>query len=112
MADEVTRAIADDTNDPVVHIADALLKMARGTNEEALEAVDRARDLSPRLFWVYLVSSSIHLERGALEEAMVAARECHRLAPYLPAARGRLIDVFLAAGRYDDAMAASERLME
>ena len=118
------RALLDDPNDPVVHIGRALIELlkiglleedgeaARGIHlDVALEAVENARRLAPRMFWVYMTKAGIQLELGRHEGALATAREAVRLDRYLPAVQGTLIDAYLATGDYDAAIEVSQRLV-
>lgn len=107
---EAEQARGDDPDDPIVHIAVALAALLRGDMDACRAALDRAVELAPGLFWIYMIRADVELRMGLTDVALASVRRGLEIDPYLPALYGRLVDVELATGDLDAAASSIERL--
>ncbi len=106
-ANYIARALETDPDDPVVHIAAALLAKLRGDYAGWAAELDETLTLAPSLFWIYMSRAELEHEMGQDEVALTTATRGVAHDPYLPSMLGRLIDVQLWLG---DSDAAEETL--
>lgn len=102
---EIERARLESPGDAGFTANAALVALAVGAPEKAMDLVRRATELDPLAarFWFNRASSA--LENGLLEEAGMAAERGLELDPKYPSAWSTLAKIHLAAGRLDTAAA-------
>jgi len=109
---DIATALAEDDQDPVVHVGDALLAMMTGDIERARRSLSAAETRGPTLFWIYMIRAELEYKRGFLDLALAAARRGLEFDPYLLALHGRLVDVYLWRDEIDKAAIAVQFLSE
>ncbi len=92
---DIAAALAGDPDDPVVHIARALLARLQGDLGQMRASLDEAETYGPSIFWIYMIRAELEHAMGFDDLALATARRGVSLDPYLPSMLGRLIDVQL-----------------
>ncbi|MDQ2952449.1 MAG: hypothetical protein M3R54_09330 [Chloroflexota bacterium] len=112
-------ALADRPNDPkaMAGLASAYLVRARESADpsyytKASELIDRATALEPNDADIAITAGSLALSRHQFATALQWGKLAARLAPARPAAYGVVTDAFVELGRYDEAVAAAQRMVD
>lgn len=111
--------LAEAPHDPrlMAALASAYLLRVRETYDPTLYAkasalLDRADDLAPRDADVAIASGSLALARHDFAAALRWGLVAQAAAPDRPATYGVLTDAYVELGRYDDAVAAAQRMVD
>jgi tetratricopeptide (TPR) repeat protein len=111
--------LADAPGDPslMTALASAYLLRVRETYDPTLYAkasalLDRADELAPRDADVAIASGSLALSRHDFAAALRWGLVAQAAAPARPATYGVLTDAYVELGRYDDAIAAAQRMVD
>jgi len=111
--------LADRPNDAkaMAALASALLVRVRETYDPRLyaragELLDRAAALAPRDADVAVTAGNLALSRHDFAMALHWGEVAQAAAPARPAAYGVLTDAYVELGRYDEAIAAAQRMVD
>jgi len=111
--------LADRPDDPkaMAALASAFLARVRETYDPTLyaragELVDRATALAPRDADVAVVAGNLALSRHDFAAALRWGEIAQSAAPARPAVYGVLTDAYVELGRYDEAVAAAQRMVD
>jgi tetratricopeptide (TPR) repeat protein/opacity protein-like surface antigen len=112
-ADEAATALAalrhlDERNAPARALG-AVIAVARGERDEAIQLADEAIRLDPHSAEALIALSYAHQAAFRLEEALRVMEGCVAARPANPLAWARLAELRLATGRRAEAMAAADR---
>lgn len=111
--------LANAPGDPsaMAALASAYLVRVRETADpsyytKAGELIDRAQRLVPNDADVLITAGSLALSRHEFPTALADGERAARVAPFRPAAYGVLTDALVELGRYDEAVAAAQRMVD
>lgn len=104
------RAVELGPNSVDAHYVYAVLLMAMGRQTEGIEWIDRAVRIDPFASGMQSMAGRIRYRARRYDEAIAPLKRAIELEPRSPLSYGRLIDVYLAQGRYPEALELHGRM--
>jgi tetratricopeptide (TPR) repeat protein len=108
---DLDTALAGDPEDPIIHIARALMALLQEDLPQMGRALDEAETYGPSFFWTYLIRADFELQLGFGDMALASALRAVELDPYMLPSWGRVVDVQLWRGDLDGADQALARMV-
>lgn len=99
-------------SDPEAHFARAVVYQNASAPEDAIREYERAAQLRPRDYYLWLMLADARDQSGDSEGALAACAEAVRLAPFYARPRWEYGNLLFRAGRLDEAFAELRRAAE